>query len=64
MRSLFRQQEDNGFVGHMVFWRQVLPNRITDVLQARPTLQALRPSAAYERPCAASPHCSSAEALL
>jgi glycogen debranching enzyme len=43
MRSLFRQQEDNGFVGHMVFWRQVLPNRITDVLQARPTLQTLRP---------------------
>jgi glycogen debranching enzyme len=43
MRSLFRQQEDNGFVGHMVFWKQVLPNRITDVLQARPTLQTLRP---------------------
>src|SRR5262245_1123460 len=43
MRSLFRQQEDDGFVGHMVFWGQVLPNRITDVLQARPTLQTLRP---------------------
>jgi glycogen debranching enzyme len=43
MRSLFRQQEDNGFVGHMIFWKQVLPQRITDVLQARPTLQTLRP---------------------
>jgi hypothetical protein len=43
MRSLFRQQEDNGFVGHMIFWKQVLPKRITDVLQARPTLQTLRP---------------------
>jgi hypothetical protein len=43
MRSLFRQQEDNGFVGHMVFWGQVLPNRIADVLQARPKLQTLRP---------------------
>ena len=43
MRSLFRQQEDNGFVGHMIFWKQVLPRRMTDVLQARPTLQTLRP---------------------
>ena len=43
VRSLFHQQESNGFVGHMIFWKQVLPNRITDVLQARPTLQTLRP---------------------
>jgi glycogen debranching enzyme len=43
LRSLFRQQEDDGFVGHMIFWKQVLPKRVTDVLQARPTLQALRP---------------------
>ena len=43
MQSLFRQQEHNGFVGHMIFWKQVLPQRITDVFQARPTLQALRP---------------------
>jgi len=27
----------------MIFWKQVFPNRITDVLQARPTLQTLRP---------------------
>jgi hypothetical protein len=27
----------------MIFWKQVLPQRITDVFQARPTLQALRP---------------------
>jgi glycogen debranching enzyme len=36
-------QEDNGFVGHMVFWKQVLPHRPSDVLQARPRLQSLRP---------------------
>jgi mannosylglycerate hydrolase MGH1-like protein len=42
MLSLFRMQEDNGFVGHMVFWNQVLPHRLSDVIQARPRL----------RPCA------------
>jgi hypothetical protein len=43
LRSLFAMQEENGFVGHMVFWHQVLPKRLTDVIQARPTWQALRP---------------------
>jgi glycogen debranching enzyme len=43
LRSLFAMQEDNGFVGHMIFWNQVLPRRRTDVLQARPSWQALRP---------------------
>jgi hypothetical protein len=43
MLSLFRMQEDNGFVGHMVFWNQVLPHRLSDVIQARPRLQTLRP---------------------
>ncbi|HWI35309.1 MAG TPA: hypothetical protein VNU64_02550 [Burkholderiales bacterium] len=43
LRSLFAMQEDNGFVGHMIFWKQVLPKRVSDVVQARPTWQALRP---------------------
>jgi len=43
LRSLFAMQEDNGFVGHMIFWSKVLPTRRTDVMQARPTWQALRP---------------------
>jgi glycogen debranching enzyme len=43
LRSLFAMQEDNGFVGHMIFWKQVLPQRRTDVIQARPTWQTLRP---------------------
>ena len=37
LRSLFAMQEEGGFVGHMVFWKQVLPRRRTDVLQARPS---------------------------
>lgn len=55
LRSLFAMQEDNGFVGHMVFWKQVLPQRRTDVMQARPTWQTLRPhmSALIQRPLAA-----------
>lgn len=43
LRSLFAMQEDNGFVGHMIFWKQLLPQRRTDVIQARPTWQTLRP---------------------
>ena len=42
-QSLFAMQEKNGFVGHMIFWKQVLPKRLSDVLQARPTLRSLRP---------------------
>jgi glycogen debranching enzyme len=43
LRSLFSMQEENGFVGHMIFWKKVLPTRRTDVMQARPTWEALRP---------------------
>src|SRR3954470_8803532 len=25
LRSLFAMQEENGFVGHMIFWKSVLP---------------------------------------
>src|SRR5262249_10638831 len=43
LRSLFQMQEEDGFVGHMVFWKQVMPLRHTDVLQARPSWRDLRP---------------------
>ncbi len=42
-RSLFAMQEEDGFVGHMIFWNQVLPKRRTDVVQARPDWTTLRP---------------------
>jgi hypothetical protein len=53
--SLLVMQEEEGFVGHMVFWNQVLPVRRTDVLQARPSLRTLRPhmSALVQPPFAA-----------
>src|SRR5688572_12189377 len=55
LRSLFSMQEENGFVGHMIFWKQLLPKRRTDVMQARPTWEALRPhmSALIQPPLAA-----------
>src|SRR5688572_6014935 len=55
LRSLFSMQEEHGFVGHMIFWKQVLPKRRTDVMQARPTWEALRPhmSALIQPPLAA-----------
>jgi glycogen debranching enzyme len=55
LRSLFAMQAENGFVGHMVFWNQVLPKRRSDVMQARPTWQSLRPhmSALIQPPFAA-----------
>jgi glycogen debranching enzyme len=56
LRSLFAMQEDNGFVGHMIFWKQLLPKRRSDLLQARPTWQMLRPhmSALIQPPLAAT----------
>lgn len=55
LRSLFAMQEENGFVGHMIFWKQLLPKRRSDVMQARPTWEALRPhmSALIQPPLAA-----------
>lgn len=55
LTSLFAMQEEAGFVGHMVFWHQMLPRRRTDVLQARPSLRTLRPhmSALVQPPFAA-----------
>lgn len=43
LRSLFEMQEDNGFVGHMIFWKRLLPKYIADITQARPSLRAIRP---------------------
>src|SRR3954463_3964031 len=43
LRSLFAMQRADGFVGHMIFWKQVLPGRPTDIVQARPSWQDLRP---------------------
>jgi glycogen debranching enzyme len=43
LRSLFSMQPESGFVGHMIFWKQVLPKRRTDVVQARPSWQSIRP---------------------
>lgn len=41
--SLFAMQETNGFVGHMIFWKRVLPTTPSDVLQSHPTFNQLRP---------------------
>ncbi len=35
-RSLFAMQKENGFIGHTHYWNNVLPSRITDILQSRP----------------------------
>ena len=43
LRSLFRMQEEDGFVGHMIFWQRRLPHNPADVVQAKPTLRTLRP---------------------
>jgi hypothetical protein len=55
LRSLFAMQLADGFVGHMIFWRQILPVRLTDVVQALPGWQDLRPhmSALVQPPFAA-----------
>lgn len=37
--SLFRMQEENGFVGHMIYWDRLKPGRLTDVFQAKPRLK-------------------------
>jgi glycogen debranching enzyme len=55
LRSLFEMQEDDGFVGHMIYWKQALPKYINDILQSRPSLRAIRPhmSALIQPPAAA-----------
>src|SRR5947207_5419328 len=39
LQSLFAIQEENGFVGHMIYWKSLLPPSIWQFLEAHPTLQ-------------------------
>src|SRR6266496_5649130 len=43
LQSLFAMQEENGFVGHMIYWKSLLPPSIWQLLEAHPTLQQFRP---------------------
>lgn len=55
IRSLFLLQRDDGFVGHMIFWKRVFPTHLWDVLQAHPTWRQLRPHmSAVLQPCFAA----------
>ena len=36
--SLFAMQEENGFVGHMIYWDRLKPGRLTDIFQSKPRL--------------------------
>lgn len=37
--SLFALQEDDGFVGHMIYWDRLIPGRATDIFQSKPNLK-------------------------
>ncbi|MEX2591588.1 MAG: trehalase-like protein [Anditalea sp.] len=37
--SLFAMQEEDGFVGHMIYWDRLKPGRVTDVFQSKPRLK-------------------------
>lgn len=37
--SLFALQEEDGFVGHMIYWNNILPGRFTDIFQSKPGLK-------------------------
>lgn len=41
LRSLFAFQEDNGFVGHMIYWDRLKPGRFTDIFQSHPSFRNL-----------------------
>lgn len=43
MRSLFAIQDDDGFVGHMLYWERVRPAKWTDIFQSRPSRDLFRP---------------------
>ncbi len=43
LRSLFRMQDDDGFVGHMIFWNQTLPHSLADIVHAKLNMQTIRP---------------------
>lgn len=42
--SLFSLQKKDGFVGHMIYWDRLIPGRITDIFQAKPSLRNFRNS--------------------
>lgn len=37
--SLFALQEEDGFVGHMIYWDRIFPGRLTDFFQSKPGLK-------------------------
>lgn len=39
LSSLFAMQEEDGFIGHMLYWKSYIPRRITDIFQKRPSLK-------------------------
>ena len=39
LRSLVGMQKDDGFIGHILYWNNVLPSRFTDLFQSRPGLR-------------------------
>ena len=41
IRSLFELQEEDGFVGHMIYWNRLMPGRWSDIFQSRPRLSNL-----------------------
>lgn len=41
--SLFAMQNEDGFVGHMLFWTRPLPAKATDFFQGRPGLNLFQP---------------------
>src|SRR5437762_1410072 len=43
LESLFSRQEEDGFVGHMIYWKSLLPPSIWQILEAHPTFEQLRP---------------------
>jgi glycogen debranching enzyme len=41
LHSLYAMQEEDGFVGHMIYWDRLMPGRITDIFQSKPSLKHL-----------------------
>src|SRR5699024_8966435 len=37
--SLFALQEEDGFVGHMIYWERISPGRLVDIFQSKPSLK-------------------------
>lgn len=39
LESLFALQKENGFVGHMIYWNNIFPKRLSDLFQSSPSLK-------------------------